>query len=1018
MERLLIVTYFFIFSISNTLCQDNITAIFNEIHSKASLLPTGSTIYFSRNIKCSIYSSSISVCLFNNSLYTVSGENQYSLLTYISEYSDSFYYELFIFQYGYTHCLLPYFFNANKLKIKHYVLNINEKKISNVYEYEHNGDSMKPINNIINCHFESKSKCYYINQDKDIVEMTITVNNFALSSIDFKTVKITDNNFINNNTFIMSSLLNNKFKLFSCYNYNEKKTFNIYLKKRGNFDSAFKNQQDYVNDMKQLDFVCNNKEKLILFAVLNEENSQEENEFSKMNISVFVQNYSEPIIKYSKNCNKLRYEDEGKINLFFFQPKTETDFQLPETTYINDNEVQTTINALNDNNINVIETNESLKYNKSSETSFEIANIYTYSKHIIPEEKEQIKELSITLPNITKEAILENIEDIINNTVIGETYEYQQEDFTIFIYPTDSTFLTNKTHIDFEECESTLKTYYNLSNQSTLTFFQMEISSKNEHSLINQVEYQVYDEQKNQLDLSKCNNSNIKIYYGIKSNSSLDMSIITSFKDSGVNVFNISDGFFNDVCYSYSEDGNDLILEDRIKNVYQNYTLCEEGCTFDSIDISTMLISCQCNVKQNMTTTIKEIKEEAVEKITSLNFEIVRCFNLVFSFKGKMKNIGFWILSLFFLFYIIFLIKYSCEGIKPVKDYILNEMTKFGYINKGQFKKLTKNDNNINEPPKKVIKKVLRTTINPLNKNNSQNNRNNMIKRHTTNNNNTNKSIKKSSSENKNIKNLDLNLISINLNDLSKRNIAPKESNITLYNYTMEEAFKYDRRNILVILYVYLLSKQAFFHAFLYRSPLVLFPLRFCLLLFILSSDLALNAFFYFNDNISRKYKNTKNIFIFTFSNNMTVILLSTLVGFFFLTLFTNLSNSTKAIRDIFKNEEKKIRKNKKYKVTSKMKEETKKKVLNILDNYKSKLIILFFIQIILMVFFWYYVVAFCHVFAGTQTSWLINSILSILSRFIIDLILCLIFAKLYRIGVASNYNCIYKLALFFYGFC
>ena len=111
--------------------------------------------------------------------------------------------------------------------------------------------------------------------------------------------------------------------------------------------------------------------------------------------------------------------------------------------------------------------------------------------------------------------------------------------------------LTNKTHIDFEECESTLKSYYNLSNQSTLTFFQMEIISKNEHSLINQVKYQVYDEQKNKLDLSKCNNSNIKIYYGIKSNSSLDISVINSFKDTRVNVFNISDEFFNEVCYRW-----------------------------------------------------------------------------------------------------------------------------------------------------------------------------------------------------------------------------------------------------------------------------------------------------------------------------------------------------------------------------------------------------------------------------------------------------------------------------------
>ena len=270
---------------------------------------------------------------------------------------------------------------------------------------------------------------------------------------------------------------------------------------------------------------------------------------------------------------------------------------------------------------------------------------------------------------------------------------------------------------------------------------------------------------------------------------------------------------------------------------------------------------------------------------------------------------------------------------------------------------------------------------------------------------------------NNKIQNLDLNLISINLNNLSKRDISPKESNITLYNYTMKEAFKYDRRNILVIFYIYLLSKEAFFHAFFYKSPLVLFPLRFCLLLFILSSDLALNAFFYFNDNISRKYRNTKNIFIFTLSNNMTVILLSTLITFIFLTLFTNLSNTTKDLRDVFKNEENKIRKNKNYQVTQTQKDKIKKNVENILSKYKCKIFFLFFIEIILMLFFWYYTVVFCHVFSGTQISWLINSALSMISRIIIDILLCLLFAKFYRIGVRSNYVCIYKIALFFYGF-
>ena len=107
----------------------------------------------------------------------------------------------------------------------------------------------------------------------------------------------------------------------------------------------------------------------------------------------------------------------------------------------------------------------------------------------------------------------------------------------------------------------------------------------------------------------------------------------------------------------------------------------------------------------------------------------------------------------------------------------------------------------------------------------------------------------------------------------------------------------------------------------------------------------------------------------------MTVILLSTLVGFVLLTLFINLSNTTKAIRDILKNEERKIRKNKNYKVSKEWKVQIRKDLENILEKYKCKLIILFFIEIILMIFFWYYVVVFCHVFSGTQTSWLIDSL-------------------------------------------
>ena len=220
-------------------------------------------------------------------------------------------------------------------------------------------------------------------------------------------------------------------------------------------------------------------------------------------------------------------------------------------------------------------------------------------------------------------------------------------------------------------------------------------------------------------------------------------------------------------------------------------------------------------------------------------------------------------------------------------------------------------------------------------------------------------------------------------------------SEFILNVYTFEEAIKKDMRSICKVFYIYLLTKQAFFYAFLYRSPLVLFPLRFCILIFIISSDFALNAIFYFEDKISEKYRYTQNIFLFALSKNITVILLSTFIGFVFLTLFTKLSNSANNIREVFKKEEEKMKKNKKYFVTEQRKIEILKEVEKILKNCKIKIIILFIIEIMLLCFFWYYVTVFCHVYSSTQISWILDSFLTMLSRIIIDFILYLGFCEI-----------------------
>ena len=272
----------------------------------------------------------------------------------------------------------------------------------------------------------------------------------------------------------------------------------------------------------------------------------------------------------------------------------------------------------------------------------------------------------------------------------------------------------------------------------------------------------------------------------------------------------------------------------------------------------------------------------------------------------------------------------------------------------------------------------------------------------------------------KNTKNKNLNnysLINIQLNLSGNHKHIPPDSHIILNNYNFKEAIKYDLRELCVIFYIFALAKQIFFHTFLFRSPLELFSLRLCLFFFIISSDLALNALFYFNSNISKKYRNAKNIFLFAFSDNIIIITLAIVIGFILLTLLSKLSNSINAIKDIFKKEEEKMVNNNKYVVSDKRKKEIINEIDEILKKYKIKVVILIIIELIIFLFFWYFVTAFCHVYAATQMSWLIDSLLSILFRAIIELLISLGLAKLYRLAIAGEIECLYKIVMFIYNF-
>ena len=691
---------------------------------------------------------------------------------------------------------------------------------------------------------------------------------------------------------------------------------------------------------------------------------------------------------------------------------------------------------------------------------------------------------------IKKEEIMNELPSIMKDIEIGQIYKKIGEDYSIFIYPTNSTYLTSITHVNFTECEKVLRKHYEIPDSTIMTFLQIEIENNDSKSLINQVEYQAYDGNKTLLDLSICDDINIQVIHSIKNKSLIDLDTANYFKQSGIDIFNINDSFFNDICEPYSDSDDDLILEDRIRDIYQNYSLCEDGCSYDKIDLDNLTISCECKVKDNISTVITPINVEHSEG-SSTNFELIKCYNLVFSSDGKLNNIGFIIFTILVSAHIPILIYYFMKGVKPVREYIINEMKKYGYIknniknknneknnknkrkrkiknktndniltkksisfNDGPPKRKNKNNKNENKNDKNVIIKNLKIIDNSSSLNILKSNKKDVIpkinkKKLKINTIKESKnSIIKSSTKNKDIINTttkkiianlptqtknnieenindkkekkifkEFNLINMDLNLHRNKKYIPPDSNVILNNYTFQEALKYEDRQICEIFYIFVLSKQIFFHTFLYRSPVELFSLRLCLFIFIFSCDLALNSLFYFNDNISKKYRSSKNLFIFTFSDNIAVIILSTIVGFILLTLLAKLSNSTNAIREVFRKEEEKLKSDKNYNITEKRKNEILLEIDEILNKYKCKIIILITIEMILMIFFWYFVTAFCHVYKATQLSWLLDSFISILFRAIIELLISFGLAKLYKVAIAGESPCLYKFVMFMYNF-
>ena len=717
-------------------------------------------------------------------------------------------------------------------------------------------------------------------------------------------------------------------------------------------------------------------------------------------------------------------------------------------------------------------------------------------------------------PQYNKAKINENILDIVDRIDSITRYIIEAQDYFAKIAPINYLKENINTEIflpfsytDFTECEKILRNIYTIDSSRNITFIQVEIENTDEDIFINQLEYKAFDDTKKELNLSLCNTKDIYIHYSFKNETTDKINDIYLWKSKGIDILNINDEFFNNICYyPYSDSGKDLTIQDKIDKIYKNYTFCEKNCKVEEINFENKTSLCVCSVKEDLDIINKNFDSSKNKIERNTNFEIAKCYNSFFSIKDDIKNLGFWIFLILILLNIILIALFCCLGLKPLKSFLMEEMAKSGYIKEqdegkafchNYVKKLDKLILRLNQlkkdykqkkeeeevekggaPPKhkthivsniqessrlKILKqrgssskdirnktRKFKTNIEQLKKrmgktekkiestknvkfsdkkvavfktstkksnykllNNTDKNKNLQGKSQLIIN--TENVDSKTNNFNEKKNRFELNLINMNINDLKNHFYIPNESKHILNIYTFEEAEKYEKRSFFTIYYIFLIAKQIVMHAFLYKSPIEPFPLRFSLLIFILGSDLALNDFFYTDEKISKKYNSLKSIITLAFTNNLIIIVLSILIGYLFITFFGYLNNSANEIRKIFKNEEEKISKNEKYVVTIQRKKEIILEIQKIINRFKIKLIVFYVFEFLFLFFYWYYATVFCHIYKNTQISWIFDSFVTIIIRVIFDFLINILFSFIYIQSIRCKCNCLFRVIIFIY---
>jgi len=104
------------------------------------------------------------------------------------------------------------------------------------------------------------------------------------------------------------------------------------------------------------------------------------------------------------------------------------------------------------------------------------------------------------------------------------------------------------------------------------------------------------------------------------------------YADLGVNIFDPEDPYFTDRCIPIRKNSTQSTILSRRDEFSKFQLTCSPGCVLKGINITSGYMDCNCKVTDNNIKIFSEIGNKVLSIITSVNIEILKCVEAVFSY--------------------------------------------------------------------------------------------------------------------------------------------------------------------------------------------------------------------------------------------------------------------------------------------------------------------------------------------------------------------------------------------------